>query len=152
VNRSRAVVAAFFGVTVTATGAFGATTASHAPVRAIAVEKLAQDHGAVGGPNDNHGGLVSTLARGTNGAPGATSDTRTVGTSDVTNTAQGDHGAAVSAVAKDVTIVGGPNDNHGGAVSAVARGTHGQAPAPQAVTRSQAETHPVPPETPVGPR
>jgi hypothetical protein len=39
--------------------------------------------------------------------------------------AQGEHGAAVSAVAQDETAVGGKNDNHGGAVSAVARGDHG---------------------------
>jgi hypothetical protein len=38
---------------------------------------------------------------------------------------QGEHGAAVSAVAQDVDLVGGPNDNHGGAVSIVARGDHG---------------------------
>jgi hypothetical protein len=149
VNRGRAFAAALFGVTVTAAGAFGATTPSKAPAQAIAVETLAQDHAAVGGANDNHGGAVSTLARGTNGPPDATSDTTTP---DATNAAQGDHGAAVSAVARDVTIVGGPNDNHGGAVSVVARGTHGQASAPQAATKSQAETHPVPPETPVGPR
>ena len=35
------------------------------------------------------------------------------------------HGAAVSAVARDDTAVGGDHDNHGGAVSVVARGTHG---------------------------
>ena len=39
--------------------------------------------------------------------------------------AQGEHGAAVSAVANDVTLVGGDHDNHGGAVSLVARGDNG---------------------------
>lgn len=45
--------------------------------------------------------------------------------------AQGEHGAAVSAVAQSDAI-GGPNDNHGGAVSEVARGDHG--PSAEAVT------------------
>src|SRR3990170_4104063 len=44
---------------------------------------------------------------------------------------QGEHGAAVSAVAQS-DAVGGPNDNHGGAVSAVARGDHG--PSAEVVT------------------
>ena len=35
------------------------------------------------------------------------------------------HGAVVSAVAGDPSLVGGKNDNHGGAVSTVARGSHG---------------------------
>jgi hypothetical protein len=35
------------------------------------------------------------------------------------------HGACVSAVARDVTLVGGPNSNHGGAVSAAAHSCAG---------------------------
>jgi hypothetical protein len=35
------------------------------------------------------------------------------------------HGACVSAVARDVTIVGGPKNNHGGAVSAAAHSCAG---------------------------
>jgi coenzyme F420-reducing hydrogenase beta subunit len=42
----------------------------------------------------------------------------------------GDHGAIVSAVARDSTIVGGKHANHGGAVSLVARGGETQVGAP----------------------
>jgi hypothetical protein len=35
----------------------------------------------------------------------------------------GEHGACVSAVARDRTAIGGPNENHGGAVSEAARET-----------------------------
>jgi hypothetical protein len=36
------------------------------------VSKVAQDESAVGGPNNNHGGAVSLVARGTHGAAAAT--------------------------------------------------------------------------------
>ncbi|MEO8571721.1 MAG: hypothetical protein ABI553_08450, partial [Chloroflexota bacterium] len=62
-----------------------------------------------------------------------------------TDGAQGAHGAAVSAVAQDETLVGGPNDNHGGAVSVVARGTHGAAATRgSSAGHSQSGVHPVP--------
>lgn len=123
-KKAAAATVAFLGLALTATGALAATglvATSHAsPVSVVAHDKT-----AVGGPNDNHGGAVSTLAKGTHGAPAPT----TVATTDTTGTTdagtQGAHGAAVSAVAQDKTAVGGPNNNHGGAVSAVARGTHG---------------------------
>jgi hypothetical protein len=108
VTKARAAAAAIIGLTLSATGALAASP----------VSTLAQDTTAVGGPNANHGGAVSTLARGTHGAPATTTTTTTTG-------AQGAHGAAVTAVAQDKTAVGGPNNNHGGAVSLVARGTHG---------------------------
>jgi hypothetical protein len=113
-KKARAAIGAVIGVALTATGVFAASSA---------ISTVANDHAAVGGPNDNHGGAVSTVAKGTNGAPDTTTDT----TTDTTEAAgaQGAHGGAVSAVAQDATAVGGPNDNHGGAVSLVARGTHG---------------------------
>ncbi len=84
------------------------------------VSAVAGDDSLVGGKNDNHGGAVSTVARGTHG-PSAQDDAAPT----VTAPASTSHGAAVSTVAKDKTQVGGKNDNHGGAVSAVARGSHG---------------------------
>jgi hypothetical protein len=126
-KKAAAATAAFLGLAMTATGALAATSLV-ASSHASPVSVLAQDKTAVGGPNNNHGGAVSTLAKGTNGAPAPTTDTTTgtTGTAGTTNAGtQGAHGAAVSAVAQDKTAVGGPNNNHGGAVSAVARGTHG---------------------------
>ena len=100
--------AAIVGLTLSASAALAGTAASN----------LAQDQTAVGGPNNNHGGAVSTLARGTHGTP---ANNTSAGT-------QGAHGAAVSAVAKNKALVGGPNNNHGGAVSVIARGSHGKPP------------------------
>ncbi len=81
-----------------------------------------------------HGDAVSTLARGTHGTTDQSSSNDQNGTTNdqngTANQPTDTHGAAVSAVAKDQTMVGGKNDNHGGAVSAVARGSHGQAPQP----------------------
>jgi hypothetical protein len=54
--------------------------------------------------------------------------------------AQGEHGAAVSAVAHS-DAVGGKNDNHGGAVSAVARGTHGPSAAAGTSGTSASTSH-----------
>ena len=119
-KKARAALGAVIGIALTATGAFAASSA---------ISTAARDHVAVGGANDNHGGAVSTIAKGANGAPDpVTPDTTTPDTTTDTTEpagAQGAHGAAVSAVAQDETAVGGPNDNHGGAVSLVARGTHG---------------------------
>jgi hypothetical protein len=120
VKKARAALGAVVGITLTATGVLAASSA---------VSTVAQDHADVGGPNDNHGGAVSTVAKGTNGVPdtttpGSTGPNTTTDTTEPAGT-QGAHGAAVSAVAQDPTAVGGPNDNHGGAVSLVARGTHG---------------------------
>jgi hypothetical protein len=115
-KKARAALAAVVGVTLTATGALAASSA---------FSTLAKDHAAVGGANDNHGGAVSTLAKGTNGAPTTTTPIPATTVTTTTAGAQGAHGAAVSAVAQDQTAVGGTNNNHGGAVSLVARGTHG---------------------------
>jgi hypothetical protein len=123
VNKTRAAASAIVGLALTATGALAAAPQSQAPAAAVAVSTLAQDHAAVGGSNENHGGAVSTLARDTNGTPETTTSTEATTTTEVG--AQGEHGAAVSVVAEDETIVGGPNANHGGAVSIVARGTQG---------------------------
>jgi hypothetical protein len=138
-KKARAALAAAVGLTLSATGALAASSA---------VSTLAQDHAAVGGPNDNHGGAVSTLAQGAHGAPdtttpGTTTPETTTPDSTETNTGvQGAHGAAVSAVAQDQTAVGGTNDNHGGAVSLVARGTHGPASTHgNSADKSQASVH-----------
>ena len=117
-RKTRSTAVAIVGLTLSAAGVLAATPATQMPADAAAISTLAKDHAATGGANDNHGGAVSTLAKGTD-------DTSTTTTTDTG--AQGAHGAAVSAVAQDETAVGGPNDNHGGAVSLVARGT-GQAP------------------------
>jgi len=131
VKKTRAAAAAIIGLALTATGALAAAPHLQAPVTAAPVSTMAQDETAVGGSNDNHGGAVSTLAKGTNGTNGeldATTPEATgspeATTPDTTEPAdtQGAHGALVSAVAQDDTKVGGPNDNHGGAVSIVARG------------------------------
>ncbi len=119
-KKARAALAAAVGVTLSATGALAASSA---------ISTLAQDHAAVGGPNDNHGGAVSTLAKGTHDASESTAatmpETTTPESTETSPGAQGAHGAAVSAVAQDQAAVGGTNDNHGGAVSLVARGAHG---------------------------
>lgn len=132
-NKSRAVATAIVGLTLTATGALAAAPHLQAPTTAAAVSTLARNQTAVGGSSDNHGGAVSTLARGTNGEPD---------TADTTDT-EGAHGAAVSAVAQKKTAVGGPNHNHGGAVSTVARGTNGaNATHGKSAGQGQSGTHP----------
>jgi len=132
VKRVRSAAAAIVATMLAATGTIAATPAGQTPTNVSALTSLARDKSAVGGTNDNHGGAVSALAR-TIGDEATTSTTPTTTT---TQGAQGSHGAAVSAVAKDVTLVGGPNNNHGGAVSAVARGTHGPS-----ATHGQSATH-----------
>lgn len=142
-NKTRAAASAIVGLALTATGVLAAVPQSQAPANAVAVSTLAQDTTAVGGSNQNHGGVVSTLARGTNGAPETTTTTTTPTTTELG--AQGEHGAAVSVVAQDETLVGGLNANHGGAVSIVAHGTtstsatHGKS-----AGKSQAGNHPAP--------
>lgn len=140
-KKARAALAAVVGLTLTATGALAASSA---------VSAVAKDHAVVGGANLNHGGAVSSLARGTHGAPDATTPETTTETStpDTTDTAdqagavEGAHGAAVSAVAQDKTAIGGTNNNHGGAVSLVARGTHGPNSTPgKSAGKSQGEAH-----------
>jgi len=129
VKRIRAAAVAIAGLTLTATAVLAAAPQlPDAAAHGTAVSTLAQDETTVGGANDNHGGAVSTLARGTHGASTANKPLTNVGTPTNAGTPQNAHGLAVSAVAKDNTIVGGPNNNHGGAVSVVARGTHGSAP------------------------
>jgi hypothetical protein len=128
-KKARAALAAVVGLTLTASGVLAASSA---------ISALAKDHSAAGGPNDNHGGAVSTLAKSADDPQ----DTST--TSDTTSPAdsQGAHGAAVSSVAQDQTAVGGRNDNHGGAVSLVARGTHGStASHGKSAGKSQAGVH-----------
>ncbi len=127
-KKLHALGAAVLGVALSATSALavaprvapGLAAEDPAPNHGAVVSAIAGDPSQVGGKNDNHGGAVSTVARGTHGpsAAGTTASTA----ADTTN-----HGAAVSAVAKDKTQVGGKNDNHGGAVSTVARGSHGSA-------------------------
>jgi hypothetical protein len=145
VNKTRAAASAIVGLALTATGALAAAPQSQAPAAAVAVSTLAQDKAATGGPNENHGGAVSALARDTNGAPETTTSTEaTTTTTDVS--AQGEHGAAVSVVAQDETIVGGPNANHGGAVSIVAHGTTGTAVIHgKSAGKGKAGNHPVAP-------
>ena len=71
-NKTRAVATAIVGLTLTATGALAAAPHLQAPTTAAAVSTLARNQTAVGGSSDNHGGAVSTLARGTNGEPDTT--------------------------------------------------------------------------------
>ena len=133
-KKARAALAAVVGLTLTATGALAASSA---------ISTLAQDHNAVGGTNDNHGGAVSTLAKTTTDTS-TTTDTTTPDTTtpDTTGGAQGAHGAAVSAMAQNHPAVGGTNNNHGGAVSLVARGTHGpSATHGNSAGKSQAGVH-----------
>jgi hypothetical protein len=135
-NKTRAAAAAIVGLTLTATAALAAAPATQAPANAVAISTLAQDNTAGGGANTNHGGAVSTLARSFQ-APDVT--TTEPATPDTTANA---HGLAVSAVAQDLTAVGGTNANHGGAVSAIARGTHGAAATHgTSAGKSQAGTH-----------
>jgi len=49
----------------------GDPTGTGASNHGTSVRAIAQDHSAVGGPNDNHGGAVSAVARGTHGKAGA---------------------------------------------------------------------------------
>jgi hypothetical protein len=128
-KKAHAALAAVVGLTLTATGAVAASTA---------ISSLAMDHSAVGGANDNHDGVVSTLATSADHTQDASPNTDTTSAAD----AQGAHGAAVSTVAQDQTAIGGPNDNHGGAVSLVARGTHGStATHGKSAGKSQAGAH-----------
>jgi hypothetical protein len=84
-----------------------------------------------GGTPGGHGVEVSAIAKVNVGGPGhgaaVSLVARTNGSSKVHDTSQGtpaahpaNHGADVSAVAKDHTLVGGKHNNHGGAVSVVA--------------------------------
>jgi hypothetical protein len=131
VKRSRAAFAAIAGLTLTASAvAAAAPSLPDAASHGTAVMTLAQDESATGGTNDNHGGAVSTLAKGDHGAPAAAPTGDTAPTTTTPTSAQNAHGLAVKAVAQDKTAVGGTNNNHGGAVSAVARGDHGPAAAP----------------------
>jgi hypothetical protein len=123
-NKARAASAALVGLALTATAAVAAAAPTQKPANPAPISTLAQDKNAVGGPNANHGGAVSALARSFHG-PDVTSTEPAA--PDTTDAAANAHGVAVSAVAQDLTAVGGTNDNHGGAVSAVARGTHGPA-------------------------
>ena len=135
VKKAHAAVAAVVGLALTATGVLAATPS---PVSVIARDKT-----AVGGPHDNHGGAVSTVAKATSDSSTPTSDTPT--TTSPTGNAQSNHGTAVSTIAQDKTAVGGPNNNHGGAVSAVARGTHGKTAAHgNTGTHGKSGTHPSP--------
>ena len=59
-SKKRAASGAVIGLALTASGVFAASNPNPVSV-------LAQDHSAVGGPNDNHGGAVSAVARGTHG-------------------------------------------------------------------------------------
>ena len=83
------------------------------------------------GPADRHGVEVSAIAKVNAGGPGhgavVSSVAKTQGPSKVNPTSPGtsdthpaNHGADVSAVARDHTLVGGKHNNHGGAVSVVA--------------------------------
>ncbi len=140
-NKTRAAASALVGLALTAGGVLAAAPQAQAPANTSAITTRAQDKTAVGGTNDNHGGAVSTLAK-TLDASTETPATDTPDTS--TDGAQGVHGAAVSAVAQDDTLVGGTNVNHGGAVSTVARGTHGAtATHGNSAGNSQSGVHPV---------
>ena len=61
-KKAAAATAAFLGLALTASGALAATSLV-ASSHASPVSVLAHDKTAVGGPNDNHGGAVSTLRK-----------------------------------------------------------------------------------------
>lgn len=131
-KKLHALGAGVLGVALSATAVLAASPPSIPPGLAAEDPAPADNHGAivsavagdktqVGGENDNHGGAVSTVARGTHGPSDQADPAATTGKPST------NHGATVSAVAKDKTQVGGENDNHGGAVSTVAKGSHGSA-------------------------
>jgi hypothetical protein len=139
-KKLHAVGAGIIGVALSATAALAAaplvlpssptvTTDENASTgdHGAAVSTVAKDHTLVGGKHNNHGGAVSTVARAAHGPESdeTTTEDETAPDADTTETPKTNHGAAVSAVAKDETQVGGKNNNHGGAVSAAAHGTHG---------------------------
>ena len=67
-KKAGAATAAVVGLTLTATGVFAATPAA-APTEAHGTLSIvARDRAAVGGAQDNHGGAVSTIARGSHGS------------------------------------------------------------------------------------
>jgi hypothetical protein len=97
-----------------------ALAASENARHGVEVSAVAKDTTKVGGPHDNHGGAVSTVAK-TKTTPAAETPTEP-DTDPATAPAAhpANHGADVSAVAKDHSKTGGDHDNHGGAVAPVA--------------------------------
>ena len=124
-KKLHAVGAGILGVAMSATAALAAApllpglTGESQPAdnHGAVVSTVAKDKTQVGGEHDNHGGAVSAVAKGTD-VQDATDPTTDEAPAD-------NHGSVVSAVARDKTQVGGKNNNHGGAVSAVAHGSHG---------------------------
>lgn len=84
-KKTRAAAAAIIGLALSATGVLAAAPHLQALARPAPVSTVAQDETAVAGSNDNHGGAVSAVARGTHGA------STTHGTS-TTNGASATHG------------------------------------------------------------
>jgi hypothetical protein len=104
--------------------------APHPDNHGATVSAVAKDQSLVGGEHGNHGGAVSEAAHQGTG-PDAVEDPATEpedpGTEPQDAAPHPDnHGAAVSAVAKDKSQVGGKHQNHGGAVSEAAH--QGKAP------------------------
>ena len=130
-KKLHAVGAGIVGVAMSATAALAAapllpgSTGGSQPAdnHGAVVSTVAKDETQVGGEHDNHGGAVSAVARGANDETTTDEGTTEEGTTDATT--KDNHGAVVSAVAKDKAQVGGKHNNHGGAVSAVAHGAHG---------------------------
>jgi hypothetical protein len=78
-----------------------------------------------GGTGDSHGDAVSTVAKANAGTTGHSngepvSTTAKDGSTGSSSQHPSNHGADVSAAARNHSLVGGPHHNHGGAVSAVA--------------------------------
>ena len=125
-KKTRAIAAAFVGLTLTASVAFAANPHRETTTAA----EVTQDD------QDDQAEAPDVEAPETD-TQDADEDTASSDDSAAASQAQGEHGALVSAVAQDKTAVGGPNNNHGGAVSLVARGTHGA----NAVKKGKSATH-----------
>ncbi len=119
----------------------------------ISVSEAARS-GWIGGPNCNHGGYVSSVAKTSTDPSTDTTDPApavcpvvapvvapTDGTAPVVDTAPNAHGLAVSTVAQS-DAVGGKNCNHGGAVSAAAKAAHGLKPDQAAKRAAHLAKHP----------
>ena len=124
--------------------AFGGLVAAHTLPRTPASDHASATAKAAAADANQH--AVDVLSAKTSGTTDTTTTTSTTDTTHPTN-----HGAAVSAVAQDATLVGGPHDNHGWYVSCVARGmvpdvtvtpnTCKPAPAAATTTSSSTKSH-----------
>jgi hypothetical protein len=133
VKKTRAAAVAVLGLALSATVAYAARP-NHEQTNVAQVTKVdpSESPEASEAPDPSESPEASESPDGSETPDGTTS---------VASGAQGEHGAAVSAVAQDKTAVGGTNNNHGGAVSAVARGDHGTAATATSKTHGKSGAH-----------